>query len=603
MSYLDLVMRLVVCAVLASMAGWPLISHSFSLSDCVGEGGNKLCAAPIATSWVYGLCDNAGPYVSRYRAWCEVRGGTYVYITGPGCSGGSPHSESNIVTRSEDFADRMSPNTNCTTSDSGWGQTISSSQCWSGAPAYQNGLLIRDFRILDVSNCGEQIFARRDRQLVCPVGSTLYTIENLKVCVKDQEFDECPSVGNPILPMTGKKIQREADFSGMLPLDRIYSSESPFISYNFTGNFPQAAGQFGDYWRTNFSYRLFALNGNLSHYALTFPNGAVEYFASDLSPTTRLYRNGVLRSEGGDFIYRFRDLKLVFSAHGHLKRYKKLGQQEYTLHYSGIDFASPIPATLPDGRQSNSTLSDGLLMEIRNSDGEVVYKFSYDTAGRIVFIERASEKLFYEYDLNGNLVKVSEPDGSNRQYIYGNATFKNALTGIIDESGTRFAAWSYDGAGRAVSSAHSDGAEAVSLDFTHANNTADPRISVTNALGKQTTYYYGLYQGLRRVENIEGHASDNCAAANKSYSYYPNGTLKSKTDWSGNVTTYARDSQGREISRTEAAGTPQARTILTEYHPTLNVPVKISEPGMVTEMIYDSAGRLLQTKKSVVEQP
>src|SRR5690606_22547574 len=131
-----------------------------------------------------------------------------------------------------------------------------------------------------------------------------------------------------------------------------------------------------------------------------------------------------------------------------------------------------ILARLPDGRQGNSTLPDGLLMEIRGLVGQVIYKFSYDAAGRIVFIEQSSEKLFYEYDLNGNLTNVSRQDGSNRQYIYGNATFKHALTGIIDESGTSFAAWSYDGAGRAVSSAHYGDAEAVSLNFTLANNTA-----------------------------------------------------------------------------------------------------------------------------------
>ncbi len=39
---------------------------------------------------------------------------------------------------------------------------------------------------------------------------------------------------------------------------------------------------------------------------------------------------------------------------------------------------------------------------------------------------------------------------------------------------------------------------------------------------------------------------------------------------------------GLETSRTEAAGTAQARTITTDWHPTLFLPVQVSEPGRIT---------------------
>ncbi len=563
------------------------------MSDCVGEGGNKLCSAPTPSLWVYRLCDNTGAYISRFRAWCEVSGGTYVFITGPGCTGRSPHAESNLVARAESFADRMSPQTNCAAIDSGWGQTTNSFQCSSGAPAYQNGFLIRDFRSLNVSNCGEHIFARRDRNLVCPSGATMYSIGNLKVCIEDQEFAECPSVGNPILPMTGKKIEREEDFHGPLPLSRIYSSELPFIPYNFVGNFPASRGQFGEHWRTNFAYRLFHLNGDLSRYAISFPNGAVEYFGPDLLPTTHLYKDGVLHQDGNQFTYSYDDLELRFSTAGDLQRLTKRGGIAYSFHYSGMDFPDPVYATLPGGTPSGVVLPTGLLLEIRDDGGQVVYHFSYDAGGRIVFIERGSEKLFYEYDFSENLAKVSSGDGLHRQYLYQNPVFKHALTGVVDEEGISFAAWSYDTSGRALSSTHDGGAETVFLDFSSVAETANPRILVTNALGKQTTYHYGVFQGVRRIKTIEGHASENCAAANRAYDYSPNGTLNSKTDWSGNTTTFVRDAFGRETSRTEASGTSQARTIFTEYHPTLNLPIRITEPGKVTLMTYDADGRLL----------
>lgn len=577
-------------------------SHAFSFtaSDCVGEGGSKLCSAPRPTAWTYNLCDNAAAYTQRWRAWCEARGGTYLH---PSCSGATPDGESNLVDRAEGFASRISNQTNCSAIDSGWGQTIDAYQCWAGSPSYQNGLLIRDFRLLDVSNCGEDIFARKDRQLVCSPGAIEHMLGNRKICVKNQEFSECPSVGNPILPLTGKKIQRELDFGDIaLSLTRIYSSDPWFVPHNVVGNLPEFYGQFGDSWRTNFSYRLFLLNGSLSGYAISFPNGAVEYFSPQLEQNTHLYKSGFLYRSGTDFIYRVDDLQLVFSGEGYLKKYSRQGEQEYLLTYSGLDYPNPILSVLPNGRQGTAAVPAGLLINIGLENGGSVYQFSYDASGRVVFIEGGLKKLFYEYGVSGNLIRVSDANGIARRYLYESLELRHLLTGITDEEGVRFATWTYDDNGRAISSSHASGLEAVSVDFSQADSATDPHISVTNSLGKATTFRYGLYQGVRKVKNIEGHASDNCAAANKSYDYYPNGTLKSKTDWSGNIITYERDQYGREISRTEASGTPQARTVLTEYHPTLNQPVKITEPGLITEMAYDTDGRLLNTKKTATAQ-
>ncbi|KAB0560199.1 RHS repeat protein, partial [Pseudomonas aeruginosa] len=49
--------------------------------------------------------------------------------------------------------------------------------------------------------------------------------------------------------------------------------------------------------------------------------------------------------------------------------------------------------------------------------------------------------------------------------------------------------------------------------------------------------------------------------------------------------------RGLETSRTEAAGTAQARTITTDWHPTLFLPVQVSEPGRITRYQYDAEGR------------
>ncbi|WP_039917071.1 hypothetical protein, partial [Cellvibrio mixtus] len=115
---------------------------------------------------------------------------------------------------------------------------------------------------------------------------------------------------------------------------------------------------------------------------------------------------------------------------------------------------------------------------------------------------------------------------------------------------------------------------------------------VTNPLGKQTIYRFDDIAGARRVVKVEGQPTANCAGANQNYTYTVEGWIESKTDWKGIKTTYQYNSLGQEISLTEAFGTPEARTITTEWHPTLYLKTKIIESGKETTFSYDVNGRL-----------
>ena len=79
----------------------------------------------------------------------------------------------------------------------------------------------------------------------------------------------------------------------------------------------------------------------------------------------------------------------------------------------------------------------------------------------------------YGYDAAGRLTSVNYPDNAVRTYHYEDINFVHALTGITDENGDRFATWSYDGAGRANSSQHAGGAEAVTLYYGSFSATAN----------------------------------------------------------------------------------------------------------------------------------
>ncbi|WP_285961991.1 RHS repeat protein [Pseudomonas tohonis] len=181
---------------------------------------------------------------------------------------------------------------------------------------------------------------------------------------------------------------------------------------------------------------------------------------------------------------------------------------------------------------------------------------------------------------------------SSQTYHYEDAN-PNLLTGITDERGIRYATWAYDDQGRAISSEHAGGAERTLVSYN-----ADGSSTVTNALGKRTTYRFQTIQGIRRITAIEGEPSANCPNSNSTFTYDDRGLVKTRTDNKGNITTFDYNERGLETSRTEAYGTLQARTVTTTWHPTLFLPASVIEPDRITTYSYDDQGRPLSQSVS-----
>jgi YD repeat-containing protein len=152
---------------------------------------------------------------------------------------------------------------------------------------------------------------------------------------------------------------------------------------------------------------------------------------------------------------------------------------------------------------------------------------------------------YYVYDANNNLIAAQHPDGYFRQYLYGNASFPHALTGIIDENGppNQYATWTYDAQGRAISSQHAGGA-----DLTTVTYNADGSSSVTDADGN--THNYGLMTQFNLVKPTTLSGTPYPPAGGQAFTYDTNGFLASRTDYDGNVTAY---------TMTRAATRPRAR--------------------------------------------
>lgn len=241
--------------------------------------------------------------------------------------------------------------------------------------------------------------------------------------------------------------------------------------------------------------------------------------------------------------------------------------------------------------------SSGYLKEVEDSSNQKIF-FNYIDSALASVVTSDGKQTTFEYNGTGMISSITRPDNTHRLYHYEDQRFPTALTGITDERNVRYATWSYDAQGRAISSEHTGGADKGSLIF----NT-DHSVTLKNSFGKDTIYRFTFLAGANRVTKVEGQPTENCIGANQNYTYTPEGWLESKTDWKGFKTFYTYNTKGQEISRTEAYGTPLAKTISTEWHSTLNLKTKITEFNKETTYTYDVNGRLNgQTVKALSAQ-
>ncbi len=157
--------------------------------------------------------------------------------------------------------------------------------------------------------------------------------------------------------------------------------------------------------------------------------------------------------------------------------------------------------------------------------------------------------------------------------------------------GNRYATWTYDAYGRALTS--SLGGTLNANLTTIAYNDTDGSRTVTNAQGATDTYTFTLLQGVPKIAQISRAATSTTAAATRTFTYDANGFMASSTDWDGNFTTYTHDARGNETSRVEASGTALARTISTTWLSNFHLPAQKTEPNRRTAFSYDAHGNLL----------
>ncbi|WP_185738431.1 RHS repeat-associated core domain-containing protein [Variovorax beijingensis] len=375
--------------------------------------------------------------------------------------------------------------------------------------------------------------------------------------------------GQPIAPATGEKFSVQTDWTdaGASPLSfsRTYRS-------GWTADSARPQAGLGLVWSHNHYARLDATPiSDPTDVAIVNPDGTVRKFAKiagTASWATTASSDTLTQLAGGAWTY------------GH-------AEDDSTLNFG------------PDGkvlsrRQRNGWTAtyaynaSGQLASVTNPFGRSL-TLSYNGAGQIASVTLPDARvLTYGYDAQNRLSQVTYADGKSRSYVYENAGFPQALTGIFDEAGTRWATFAYDTLGRATSTEL-----AGAVDRYQVTYGVSASASVSDPLNYWRSYSYGFNAG--KIAVIAGSKpSEKGEPDAASRIQDANGLVTSETDFKGAVTTTTWDTARRlPIEVTRSVGTPEAQTVTTQWHASFSLPVLISEAGRTTALNYDAQGNLL----------
>lgn len=231
--------------------------------------------------------------------------------------------------------------------------------------------------------------------------------------------------------------------------------------------------------------------------------------------------------------------------------------------------------------------------------------FTYDGNGKLLSVtDPAGGSVAYGYNgvtSSGTypgydaLTSITYPDATQRVYHYNEASLTNsadlprALTGITDESNSRYSYFGYDNSQSALSTSHANGIDSFTILPSWGR--------VTDALGRQVTYTSRTITKLASDGSLAGKVVlpdswqirlPNGAAATEMSYYDTAGNRTQHTDYRGTQTRYEYDpTSNYEILRTDAYGTTKARRTSTAWHPHWHVAVKVAEPKRLTWSIYN----------------
>ena len=287
-------------------------------------------------------------------------------------------------------------------------------------------------------------------------------------------------LGNPIDLVTGTKSQFEDDFridGALLRFHRHYASTNSDHNIGL-----------GHGWRHSYAVQITTTSDGGRQIIDAAGRRLLFDPPHEQSPNVyqaRLHSDGhIIETDNeSEHIWIIPDGRRMHFYGSFLVRIKWPGHRFLSLHYRNQRVVSVTDET---NRVLQFEYTPGQATGLRGFDET---PFTAHAGHLSAIIRPDGQRIAYDYDEQNNLTRVRFPDGTDRQYHYENNAWPNHLTGLTDRTGIRYASWTYNEAGIAVSSSHANNVEKVSLSINEPEVVGDIGITtVTNSLGAQSTY-------------------------------------------------------------------------------------------------------------------
>ena len=313
--------------------------------------------------------------------------------------------------------------------------------------------------------------------------------------------DGDPNVGDPINASTGNKYLQEDDYldNPSLTFRRFYNSTAAI-----------ASTAMGTQWRHSFDRTIEILGSPATEIVMFRPDGSQETFTKANGVWTTTLANVDTLTE--------------------------------TDNAQGV--ATSYTVFLGATRHSETYGVGGHVLSITDETGQTT-TLTYNTStGQLVTVtDPNNRQLGFTYDTTtGHLDSVEYPDSSTRTYVYNEPAFTsganlpNALTGIIDENGVRYANTGYNTSGLATSSSFMS-TPSTSVLTTQLTYNSNGTTTMLYPLGHSATMGFTQVNGLNRVGTIDQPCGPDCGQPWQTLTYDTNGYPASYTDFKGNLTT------------------------------------------------------------------
>jgi YD repeat-containing protein len=454
--------------------------------------------------------------------------------------------------------------------------------------------------------------------------------------------NSCPfenMVGNPIYTGYGNKLQRETDYSGSdasaLKFERAYNSTLPVHN-----NIPAGVlyGSLAANWLHTYNRSLkVASNGTITTMYVYRPDGRLLFFSpsagswipdADITDKVIELKDTLGVITGYQYTIGATQEVETYDMNGRILSIKDRSGLTETLSYS----CSPVSVTCPVATPTTVAPYLGLLIKVTDNFGNTL-NFTYNAVGQMATLtDPANNITRYSYDTVGNLKTVTYPDDTpadltnnpKKTYVYGSDAGEtvntsgvlqpNALTGIIDENGVRYATYKYDASGKAISTEHAGSVEKYSLNYAPDGTST----AVTDPLGSIRTTHFTTILGVVKPTGTDQPGGSGCSAASSAMTYDANGNVASRTDFNGHKTCYGYDlTRNLETARVEglpsvadcatnlaaSSLTAPARKITSSWHSTYRLPLQVAAPKLLTTTAYDASGNVLtKTEQATTDQ-